>query len=64
MDKINIYLDDERETPKGYYRTYSVEETIELIKSNNGKIYCLSFNADSKLSYTPCYGLVKKLFYL
>ena len=33
MDKINIYLDDERETPQGYYRTYSVEETIELIKS-------------------------------
>jgi hypothetical protein len=46
MDKINIYLDDERETPQGYYRTYSVEETIELIKSNNGKIYCLSLDND------------------
>lgn len=43
---INIYLDDERETPEGYIRTYNVEETIELIKQNNGNIYILSLDND------------------
>jgi hypothetical protein len=28
-----VYLDDERKTPEGWVRTYSVAETIELIKS-------------------------------
>lgn len=43
---MKIYLDDERETPNKYVRTYSVEETIELIKNNNGNIEILSLDND------------------
>ena len=43
---MNIFLDDDRETPEGYIRTYTVEETIELIKANNGKIEILSLDND------------------
>lgn len=41
-----IYLDDERETPEGYTRTFTVEQTIELIKANNGKIEAVSLDND------------------
>lgn len=30
---MKIYLDDERNTPSGWHRTYSVQETIELLKT-------------------------------
>lgn len=30
---ISIFLDDRRPTPKGFERTYTVPETIELIKN-------------------------------
>ena len=43
---INIYLDDERDTPPGFVRTYTVEETIELIKQNDGNIEKLSLDND------------------
>lgn len=43
---MNIYLDDERDTPKGYERTYTVEETINLIKANDGNIEYLSLDND------------------
>ena len=33
---MNIYLDDDRVTPDGYVRTYTVENTIDLIIKNNG----------------------------
>lgn len=31
---MKIYLDDERKTPDGWTRTRTVEETIELLKTN------------------------------
>jgi hypothetical protein len=31
---MKIYLDDVRETPAGFVRTYTVEETIDLLKNN------------------------------
>lgn len=41
MTKINIYLDDERVTPKGFVRTYTVEETIKMIEENEVDILSL-----------------------
>ena len=32
---MKIFLDDERETPKGWTRTFKVEETIEFLKTGN-----------------------------
>lgn len=32
LDIIDIYLDDERRTPEGFVRTYSVKETIALLE--------------------------------
>lgn len=43
---MKIYLDDERTTPEGFIRTYLVEETIELIKRNNGYIEAVSLDND------------------
>lgn len=43
---MKIYLDDERTTPEGFTRTYTVDETISLIKKNNGKINTLSLDND------------------
>ena len=43
---MNIFLDDKRETPDGYIRTYTVEETINLIKTNNGNINTVSLDND------------------
>lgn len=41
---INIYLDDERPTPKDFIRTYTVEETIKLIEEND--VFILSLDND------------------
>jgi hypothetical protein len=30
---MKVYLDDERKTPDGWTRTYSVKDTIELLKT-------------------------------
>lgn len=43
---MKIFLDDKRITPDGYVRTYSVEETIDLIKINNGEIETVSLDND------------------
>lgn len=43
---MNIYLDDERPTPPGYERTYTVEGTITLIRANDGNIQRLSLDND------------------
>ena len=43
---MKIYLDDERQTPNGFVRTYTVEETIELIKQNNGNVETVSLDND------------------
>lgn len=43
---MRIYLDDERSTPDGYIRTYTVEETIALIQTNNGDVETVSLDND------------------
>jgi len=43
---MKIYLDDERQTPPGFIRTYTVEETIQLLIENEGKIDILSLDND------------------
>lgn len=34
---MNLYLDDERQTPPGFQRTYTAQETIEVLKTNQVK---------------------------
>lgn len=46
MKKINIFLDDCRITPNGYVRTYTVEETIELLEKHKGEIGIVSLDND------------------
>lgn len=46
MNKINIFLDDCRITPNGYVRTYTVEETIELLEKHKGWIGIVSLDND------------------
>lgn len=41
---MKVFLDDERQTPEGWVRTYTVEETIELLKS--GEVTDLSLDND------------------
>lgn len=43
---MRIYLDDERETPDGFVRTYTVEETIKLIQDSDGEVECVSLDND------------------
>ena len=31
---MKVYLDDERNTPEGWVRTYTVQETIDLLRNN------------------------------
>lgn len=33
METISVYLDDERQTPDGFVRTYTPKETIEILKT-------------------------------
>lgn len=48
---IKIYLDDIRPTPVGFIRTYTVEETIDLIKKHNGDIEMVSLDNDLGTGY-------------
>lgn len=41
---MKVYLDDIRETPEGWTRTYNVQETIDLIKT--GQVTHLSLDND------------------
>ena len=41
---MKVFLDDKRETPAGWKRTYTVEETIDLLKS--GRVNVLSLDND------------------
>ncbi len=43
---INIYLDDERNTPEGFKRTYTAQETVELLWKNSGNVGALSLDHD------------------
>lgn len=46
MKKINIFLDDCRNTPQGFIRTYTVEETISLLRQYKGMIGVVSLDND------------------
>ena len=46
FEKINIYLDDLRDAPGCFVRTFTVEETIDLLKKHNGNIGILSLDND------------------
>lgn len=41
---MKVYLDDERETPRGWVRTYTAEHTIALLKT--GTVEHLSLDHD------------------
>lgn len=41
---MNVYLDDERETPAGWLRAYLPDEVIKLLKT--GKVKQLSLDHD------------------
>jgi hypothetical protein len=41
---MRVFLDDERQTPEGWVRTYSVEETIRLLET--GKVTHVSLDND------------------
>lgn len=41
---IKVYLDDERDTPDGFHRTYTVQETIDFLKTY--KVSHLSIDND------------------
>lgn len=46
---LKVYLDDERETPEGWRRTYTAEETIELL--NAERVEVLSLDHDLNESH-------------
>lgn len=41
---MKVYLDDVRETPNGWHRTYTAEETIDVLKT--GQVTHLSLDHD------------------
>jgi hypothetical protein len=41
---MNVYLDDERETPEGWVRVYWPSEAIELLKT--GRVISISLDHD------------------
>lgn len=41
---MKVYLDDERQTPTGWVRTYTSQETIELLRT--GRVIELSLDHD------------------
>lgn len=51
MEKLIVWLDDERKMPKGYnYHARTVEEVIGLIKK--GKVEFISLDNDLGIGYT------------
>ena len=53
--KVNIFLDDIRETPAGFIRTYTVDETIKELEENNGNVGILSLDNDLGLGLPEGY---------
>lgn len=43
---MKVFLDDERNTPQGWVRVYSVQELIELMESSGSEIEELSLDHD------------------
>lgn len=64
---MKIYVDDIRETPEGYIRTYSVKETITLIKTAmayDDKIEEISLDFDAREYYSYGGDYIKILEWL
>jgi len=53
---MKVYLDDERTTPEGYTRTYTVDETITLLETR--QITHLSLDNDLGDGYTCGYAVM------
>ena len=58
MSKINIFLDDVRNAPEGYIRTWTVEETVMMIFQNQGGIDILSLDNDLGLDQLEGYKVL------
>lgn len=68
---LKVFLDDERETPEGWRRTYSVEETIELLKAERVDVLSLDHDlneshyardySDGKTGYDVLLWLVERV---
>ena len=46
FEKVNIYLDDKRDAPGCFIRTFTVSETIALMMKHNGNIGIVSLDND------------------
>ena len=53
--KVNVFLDDIREAPSGFIRTYTVDETIKELEENNGNVGILSLDNDLGLGLPEGY---------
>lgn len=63
---ISIYLDDVRDTPEGFIRTYSSEETKELLQEcccKGIKVETLSLDNDLGVGYEQGYNVALWLEY-
>lgn len=56
---MKIFLDDTRDTPEGYERTFTVEQTIELIKANDGNVEVVSLDNDLGTGFREGYEVMK-----
>jgi len=45
---MKVFMDDARETPDGWHRTYSIEETIELLKTRQVEFLSLDNDLGSE----------------
>lgn len=54
---MNVYLDDERQTPEGWVRCYTPEEAIGLIQQ--GGVTCISLDNDLALC-NDAFGRVRE----
>lgn len=55
---MNIFLDDLRQTPLGFERTFTVEETIKLIAQNPKKVGILSLDNDLGIGFEDGYKVL------
>ena len=53
-----VYLDDDRVTPEGYHRTFTVEDTIDFIRANEGNIEIVSLDNDLGLGLREGYEVM------
>jgi len=56
MSEMKVYMDDERETPEGWERTFTVEETIALLETR--KVTYLSLDNDLGEGLTEGYKVI------